>query len=215
MLKLDNQSKVLEEFLKLKSEEDGLRLRELGRKIGLAPTSVKKYLEELEGEGIIKKRVEKGETYPIYTINSGNEHLKHLSAMRIIKKINEIGLIKQLERDYFSELIVLEGVNLYGGEPVKERITFYIKTKEKKEEKSMKLYEEELKKKIKIVTYQKIGELSKEEKKELINGIVIKGKIDLEEGELPLISQIGEIEVPEPSEKTSFYSRILKNIPGI
>lgn len=172
MLKRDNQTLVLNEFFKTKKEDGGLQLRELGRKIGLAPTSVKKYLEELEKEGIIKK--EKKEKYPSYTPNRNNKQYIYLKNLHIIRTINDSGMIEYLERTTKPEVIVLAGMSF---EEETKEIKLYIRGRAEK----LKLeeYEEGIKTKIIPLISKDFKELTEEQEKELINGIVIKGKMEI------------------------------------
>ena len=75
MLKKDNINKVLQVFFDNPLPRGiGFQLREIGRKIKLAPKSVKLYLEELEKEGLIIKKKHRIQKYPVYYANRENNY---------------------------------------------------------------------------------------------------------------------------------------------
>ena len=70
MLKKDNNQKVLDVFFDDPLPSGiGFQLREISRKINLAPKSVKIYLEELEKENLVVKKKHRIHQYPIYYAN--------------------------------------------------------------------------------------------------------------------------------------------------
>ncbi len=79
MLKKDNIYRVLEVLFDDPLPEGiGFQLREISRKIKLAPKSVKLYLEELEKESLIIKKEHRIHRYPVYYANRDNSYFKFL-----------------------------------------------------------------------------------------------------------------------------------------
>ncbi|MEK6919262.1 MAG: winged helix-turn-helix domain-containing protein [Nanoarchaeota archaeon] len=209
MLKVDNQTLVLNEFFKTKKGEKGLQLRELGRKIGLAPTSVKKYLEELEKEGIIIR--EKKEKYPLYYPNTKNQQYLRLKNLHIIRTIHECGMIEHIEKTTKPTIIVLAGINF---EEESKEIKLYIRGKA--ENLKLEEYEKGINTKIIPVISKDFKELSPSEEKELINGIVIKGIIEInsrEEQKDSLKVTSEKAKGPLDEEDEGYYTRTLIKSP--
>jgi len=97
MLQKDNRYKILRIFFDDPLPEGvGFQLREIGRKVKLAPTSVKRYLNELETENLIIKAKHRIYEYPVYYTNRNNENFKFLKKLDNIMKIKESGLLDYL-----------------------------------------------------------------------------------------------------------------------
>ena len=215
MINKDNQSKILIEFFKYEpTNKEGLQLREIGRKIDLAPTSVKKYLQELEKIGIIIKKLQSGNNYPLYYPNLNNKHYLYIKNVYIIQSIKDLGLLEKLEKEVRPETIVLGGMNF---ESDVREIKLLIRGKAT----DMNFEEYEKGMNIKIVPlYSKdFKKLSEELEKELINGVVLKGSLEInrserkkseEEPKIMQKSTIINLSQPEESdEEEGFYSKTL------
>lgn len=194
MIKKDNQSKILIEFFKHDStNEGGLQLREIGRRVQLAPTSVKKYLKELEEVGSVIKKIHSESKYPIYYPNNNNKHYLYLKNINIIQSIKDLGLLEQLEKEIKPEVIVLGGINFESD--VKE-IKLFIRGKAGKM--NFEEYEKGIGIKIVPLYSKDFKELSEELEKELINGVVLKGSLEINKSERTKIE-----EKPQTDSKTS------------
>ena len=178
MLKKDNALKVLEVFF-----DDplpigiGFQLREISRKINLAPKSVKIYLKELEKENLIVKKEHRIYQYPVYYANRENEYFKYLKRLNTIRSIKESGLLDYVNEKCMPEVIILFG-SASKGEDIKDSdIDIYLQCEEKKVD--LNKYEKELKRKINLFFEKNFDKLSEELKKNIINGDKLKGYLNL------------------------------------
>jgi predicted nucleotidyltransferase len=176
MLQKDNRYKVLKVFF-----DDpmptflGFGLREISRKIKVATPSVKRYLEELEKESLILKRIkEVPHLYPDnYYANRNSGYFRFLKKINNMQELKESGLI-----DYIYEKIQPETIILFGsvsrGEDLKTSdIDLFIQSKEVKIE--LKPFEKKLKKSINIIFEKDFSKLSSELKNNIINGEILSG----------------------------------------
>ena len=174
MLKKDNIYRVLEVFFDNPLPIGiGFQLREISRKITLAPKSVKLYLKELEKEGLIIKKEHRIHKYPVYYANRDNNYFRFLKKLNIIRRLKESGLLDYLNEKCMPEVIILFG-SASKGEDIKDSdIDLYLQCNEKKLYLSK--YEKELKRKINIFFEKNFDKLSEELKQNIINGDKLKG----------------------------------------
>jgi len=174
MLKKDNRYKLLEVFFEDPVPSGiGFQLREISRKIKLAPKSVKIYLDELEKEGLIIRKKHRIHGYPVYYANRDNDYFKFLKRIDILRSIKETGLIDYLDENCSPEVIVLFG-SASKGEDVKDSdIDLFIQSKEKKLE--LGKFEKLLKRKVNVFFEENFDRLSKELKLNIVNGDKLKG----------------------------------------
>jgi predicted nucleotidyltransferase len=144
----------------------GFQLREISRKINLAPKSVKIYLDELEKENLIIKKEHRIHKYPVYYANREDEYFKFLKRLNTIRSIKESGLLDYLNDKYMPEVIILFG-SASKGEDIKDSdIDIYLQCETKKIDLSK--HEKELKKKINLFFEKNFDRLSEELKKNSI-----------------------------------------------
>ncbi|MDK2907965.1 MAG: uncharacterized protein PWQ87_423 [Candidatus Woesearchaeota archaeon] len=174
MLKKDNLQKVLEVFFDNPLPEgSGFQLREISRKIKLAPKSVKLYLEELENENLIVKKEHRVHKYPTYYANRDNDYFKFLKRLNIIRRIKESGLLDYLDDECMPDVIILFGSASKGEDIEGSDIDLYLQCNEKKLD--LTKFEGELKRKINIFFEKDFDKLSEELKQNIINGDKLKG----------------------------------------
>ena len=174
MLKKDNIYKVLELFFDDPLPEGiGFQLREISRKIKLAPKSVKLYLEELEKENLIIKKKHRIHKYPVYYANRDHNYFKFLKRLNITRRIKESGLLDYLDEKCMPDVIVLFGSASKGEDVKNSDIDLFLECKEKKVD--LFKYEQTLKRKINLFFEQNFDKLSEELKQNIINGDKLKG----------------------------------------
>ena len=174
MLKKDNIYKVLELFFDDPLPEGiGFQLREISRKIKLAPKSVKLYLEELEKENLIIKKKHRIHKYPVYYANRDHNYFKFLKILNIIRRIKESGLLDYLDEKCMPDVIVLFGSASKGEDVKNSDIDLFLECKEKKVD--LFKYEQTLKRKINLFFEENFDKLSEELKQNIINGDKLKG----------------------------------------
>jgi len=162
--------KVFEVFV-----EEPLRIhyiKEISRKINLAPTSVRKHLENLEKENILTRK--KGEIFAGFVANRNNNNFLFYKRTLNIIKIKESGLINYLISSLYPKAIVLYGSYPKGEDVEDSDIDILIISKIKKNM-HLEKFEKKLKRKIHIITKEKLSKLNKNLKLEIINGIIIYG----------------------------------------
>jgi len=179
MLKKDNIYKVLEVFFDDPSPEGiGFQLREMSRKIKLAPKSVKLYLKELEKENLIIKKEHRIHKYPVYYANRDNNYFKFLKRLNIMRRIKESGFLDHLDEKCMPDVIILFGSASKGEDVKGSDIDLYLQSDGKKLE--LDKYEKKLKRKINLFFEKNFDKLSEELKKNIINGDKLKGYLRMQ-----------------------------------
>ncbi len=218
MIGNDNQTRVLIEFFKHEPlSGKGLQLREIGRKINLAPTSVKKYPKELESKGIVIKKLQSENNYPIYFPNLGNKEFRYLKNLHVLHALRELGLIEHVEKECRPDVMVVSGLGFYGSAGDVREIKLFLGCEKK--ELNLENYERELGLKIIPVFSKGFSDLTSELEEEVINGIVLKGVLRFVEAQNVRKAEEGEEEARERAKETKraekeaeeegFYTRIM------
>jgi predicted nucleotidyltransferase len=173
MIIKDNISKVMELFFK--NPERKFHLRELERLTKLSMPGVKKIVEKLEKEGLLKSKAEKM-VKNFYA--SRNEKFIQLKRAYNLYSISDSGLLNFLINKYQEpESIVLFGSYGKGEDNSLSDIDIAIITP-KRETCDLSDFERKLGRKIKIYEI-KIGKAEKEFINTLANGIVLHGYLKL------------------------------------
>lgn len=174
MLQKNNRSKILQVFFDNPVPKGiGLQLREISRKVEVAPPSVKRYLLELEKEKLIKKTKHRIHGYPVYYANRDNPYFRFLKKIDTIKNIKEKGLLDHLNDSCLPDAIILFGSASKGEDTIESDIDVCIVSKEKKI--TLCKYEKQLNRKINVFFCKDFNKLSKELKNNIINGIILEG----------------------------------------
>ncbi len=147
-------------------------IKEISRKINLAPTSVRKHVSDLERAGIIIKR--KGERFYAYAANRDNNDFLYYKRIFNLIKIKESGLIEYIVKSIYPISIVLYGSYSIGEDVETSDIDLLIITKTRKRL-EFDTFERKLKRKIHPIFESSIKNLHKNLRSEAINGIVLHG----------------------------------------
>ncbi len=178
MLQKDNRYKILKAFFENPLPKGvGLQLREISKKVGVAPTSVKKYLKELEQQNLILHEKHRIHNYPTYLANRDSEYFKLLKKIDMVASIYESGLLDCLNDKCLPDAIILFGSTAKGEDLKESDIDLFLQSKERKLE--LKKYELQLGRKINVFFSEDFNKLSKELKNNIINGIILKGYLKL------------------------------------
>ena len=175
MLEKDNLNKILEVFFDNPIQEGGFQLREISRKINVAPKSVKLYLEKLEKEKLIFKKTL--HSYPVYHANRDYDYFKFLKKINTIKAIKESGLLDFLYDTCLPNVIIMFGSASKGEDIMGSDIDIYLQCAEKKL--ILNKFETKLKRKINTFFEKSFGKLSTELKNNIINGVILKGYLSV------------------------------------
>ena len=147
-------------------------IKEIARKVKLAPTSVKLHLKSLGKQGLIIKA--KGDIFTGYKANNDNKNFIFDKSIYNLMNIKESGLIDYLIEEFGPKTIVLYGSYLIGEDREGSDIDMFIATKTKKRIFPEK-YEKALNRRIHILTEPSIKRLPIELRGEIINGLVLHG----------------------------------------
>jgi predicted nucleotidyltransferase len=174
MLQKDNRYMVLSVFFEDPVPKGiGFQLREISRKVKVAPASVKNYLKELEKEGLVKREKHRIYGYPVYYANRESEYFRSLKRADIEAQIVETGLLSCLNDACMPDAIILFG-SASRGEDVKDSdIDLFLLCKEKKLD--LGRYERQLNRRINVFFSDNFSRLSGELKNNIINGVILKG----------------------------------------
>ena len=154
------------------------QLRETSRMTGIAVTSTKKYLHELEKEGMLRKNKET--LYPSYSANETSRLFKIQKMQSMMLKIYASELIDFLEDQLHPTCIILFGSVRKGEYTKKSDIDIYIQSTE--QELTLTEYEKKLRHKISIIFEPRIQDLSEELFNTVVNGIILSGYLKIKRG---------------------------------
>jgi predicted nucleotidyltransferase len=147
-------------------------VREISREIGLAPTSVRKHIVELEKEELIMKK--KAKPFDGYVANRDDERFLFYKRVWNINSLFELN--EKLIGSFHPKAIVVFGSYSRGEDVEESDIDIMIISKVKKEI-NLGKFERELKRKINIMVVDSIGKLEKRIQSKIRNGIVLHGEI--------------------------------------
>lgn len=171
MLQKDNKWRVLEVFFEDPIPSGGVYLREISRKLKLAPTSVKRYLSELEKDSLIVSRRLHG--YPTYFANRDFHEFKFLKRVNNMMLVKDSGLLDYLHDKLAPEAIVLFGSASRGEDIARSDIDLFLLCKEKGI--NLSRFQNLLHREINLIFAKDFSELNPELKNNIINGIIMRG----------------------------------------
>ncbi|MFH1365000.1 MAG: nucleotidyltransferase domain-containing protein [archaeon] len=172
MFKNYNKYKLLKVFLFNSTER--FRIRELSRKIKLAPYSIMNYLKELEKEGLIT--VYKKESIPFYQAQRDSIDFKRYQKISIQYELYASGIVDFLWEKMNPEAIILYGGYSKGDAIENSDIDLFLICQEEKIDISA--YEKKIGKKIHLLM-NSLKKIPKELKKNLVNGIILEGYLSI------------------------------------
>lgn len=147
-------------------------IKEISKKINLAPTSVKKHIDGLKDSSLIIKK--KGERFEGYIANRENENFLFYKKMFNLIIIKESGILDYIKDNLYPKSIVLYGSYLRGEDIEKSDIDLFIISKTKKSL-NFEKYERVLKRKVHVILEENLNRLNENIKLEIINGLVLYG----------------------------------------
>ena len=152
-------------------------IKEISKKIDLAPTSVKLHINYLLQNNLIIKK--KGDIFEGYLSNRDNENFIFYKKIINLIRLKESGLV-----DFIKGLLHPEAIVLYGsyakGEDVEQSDIDLLAITKAKKQLNLEKFEVILKRKIHIISEERLKKLSNELKQELVNGIVLYGYLKYE-----------------------------------
>lgn len=152
--------------------------RAVSKALGVSATAVAKSLTALEREDLVKVTKDKDSGRLSIQLNRNNPRVFYLKRVDNLKLVYESGLVECLENAFPSSTIVLFGSYSYGEDITTSDIDLaIIGTKAK--EIDLGRFERLLERKISLNFYESTGNINKNLKDSIINGIVLKGAIRL------------------------------------
>lgn len=163
-----NRYKILRVFFD--SPNKKYQLRQLSRITKISLPSVKKHVIELLKQDLVK--VVNSGLYKGYK-SSLSEKYKLLKRNDLLLRLEESGLIRQLEDIYTPNCIILYGSAIEGADDERGDIDIFVQSQQKNID--LKKYENKLNRTINIIFEPDITKIDKTFKNTLSNGIVLKG----------------------------------------
>ena len=145
-------------------------IKEIGKKINLAPTSVRNHIKDLFAKNLIKKK--KAKPFDGFIANRENEEFIFYKRVYNLYSLKELS--KFLTSSFWPKLIVVFGSYARGEDIEESDIDILIISKTKKEI-NLEKFEKKLKKKINLLIIDKLEKLDKSIIKKIYNGIVLHG----------------------------------------
>lgn len=170
-----NKLKIMELFFEEPARN--YYLREISRLTNIAVMTARKYLLELEKEGLVLK--DKSTLYPSYKANDDSRLFRAHKQQAIILLIQMSGLIDYLEKETLPRCIILFGSIRKGEYTKNSDIDIFIQAP--KQELGLAKFERILKHKISILFEPDLAKLNEELLNNLINGIVLNGNLRIRE----------------------------------
>ncbi len=147
-------------------------IREISKRVKLAPTSVRNHLKDLEKEDLIKKKHSK----PFDGFVADRENEKFIYYKQAYNFYSLYKLRNEIKRSLHPQTAIVFGSYARGEDREDSDIDILIISKIKKDLK-LKKHENELGRKIHAIMINSIDELDKGVKKNILNGWVIEGEI--------------------------------------
>ena len=148
-------------------------VREISKRINLAPTSVKNHIKNLLKDRLIIKK----ESHPFDGFIANRENEKFLFYKRLYNFYTLDSLKKELVEILHPSAIILFGSYLFGEDIEDSDIDILILSK-KREEISLERFEKMLRRRINLLIIDNLNKLDKNIQKKAINGFVLYGEID-------------------------------------
>ena len=151
-------------------------VREISRKVKIAPATASKDLDNLSKKGILTKRKERN--LSLFKANLDNNLYNDLKVFYVLRKIKESGLIEELNKFYGKPTLVLFGSVSNGLDVEDSDIDFLIISEKKSDFPFKEKYEKKLNKDIHMFIVKDIKEITNKHLiNNMINGIVLQGAI--------------------------------------
>ena len=151
-------------------------IKEISRKISLAPTSVANHIKKLESYNLIIKK--QGERFFGYIANRENPEFLFYKRISNLIKIKESGILDFLWDKLFPDVIILFGSCALGEDIEKSDIDLFICTHSNKKL-NLISFEKILKHEIQLFIEKDINKLQPNLFNNVINGIILSGYLKL------------------------------------
>lgn len=175
-----NLTRLQNGILRFLSIRVGIRVnqRNIAKALKVSPTAVAKSLKDLEKNKLIKVKKDPLMNLVLIELNRENKKAIDLKRVENLKMIYESGIVDFLEGEFPGTVIILFGSYSYGEDTIKSDIDFaVIGVKEKIID--LKKYEKFFEREININAYVNLKDINKDLRNNILNGIVLVGRVDL------------------------------------
>lgn len=150
---------------------------DISRTTKIAHTSIKKNIQKLQKENLIKeiKEIRGSRTFPHFLANINNKFIEQKMIYNISSLLKS-NLITFLEEKLMPKSIVIFGSYRRGEDREGSDIDIFVETKN--EQIDLKKFEKRLKRKIQLHFKENFNDYSKELKNNIINGVVLFGFLE-------------------------------------
>ncbi|MBU0957255.1 MAG: nucleotidyltransferase domain-containing protein [Nanoarchaeota archaeon] len=155
-----------------------LNQRTIATALEVSPTAISKSIKLLETENLINIKKDKKMNLILIELNRDNQKTIELKRAENLKMISESGITEFLEENFPGTTIILFGSYSYGEDTIKSDVDIAIVGAKEKEIKSEK-FDKLLEKEVRINFYKNWKEIHKNLKNNILNGIILVGRIDL------------------------------------
>ena len=176
-LKLTNLQQEILRLLFVKSG-DKLNQRKIARIIGVSQPAVMKALPALEKEGLINISQDKESKRWSIEFDRENNKVMQLKRVDNLRLIYESGLADILEHEFAGSAVILFGSYSRGDDTIKSDIDIAVVGRKEKHINLDKI-EKMLERTININFYDSFGDIHKNLRENIFNGIVISGGVSL------------------------------------
>ena len=156
---------------------ESFNARRMAERLGVSPPAIAKALPELEKEGLIKIKKDAESGRLAIELNRDGAEVILLKRVENLKLLYESGFVKFLHDKIPGETAILFGSYSTGEDTVGSELDIAIIGKESKIE--TKEFEESLERKIALHFYPDLKGMDKRLRRDIVNGIVLKGGIEL------------------------------------
>lgn len=164
-------------FLCIKSGTS-VNQRVIAEALKVSPTAVAKGVKSMSKEGLVVYTKDPRMNLTAVELNRDNEKALSLKRVENLKMIYESGLLNSLSDKFPGALIILFGSYSYGTDTSESDIDIAV-IGSKKKEISLKEFENYLGREIIVQFYDSLKEIHKSLRDNIINGIVLRGVIEL------------------------------------
>lgn len=152
--------------------------RNLAKNLNVSPTAISKSLSLLEKENLIKIKKDRDSGRLSIELNRDNRKVIWLKRSDNIKQIYESGLVQFLYDNFPSATVILFGSYAFGEDTISSDIDMAIIGAKQKETKLAE-FDKRLERTISLQYYKNFKEINKNLKENILNGIVLKGGVEL------------------------------------
>ncbi len=175
-----NFTRLQRNVLRFLSIKVGLRVnqRNIAKALRVSPTAVAKALKDLEKIKLVRIRKDSLINLNLVELNRENKRAVDFKRTENLKMVYESGIVDFLEEKFPGTVIILFGSYSYGEDTVKSDVDLAVVGAGAKVV-NLKKYEDFFEREVNVNVYENFKEIDKSLRDNLLNGIVLVGRIRL------------------------------------